>query len=751
MLEHLAQEVAQWSGALLALPGLVQRRITRRREPQPVIVQEKPGFHLCIAPDSQATGRFAAYRFIDCYRRWLRAPPGGADAPLSARYFTVAVGGGNTVKNLYHALLAQNPPDVDWLEHVRFFFLEDTLGADNYENAHDSLCREFIEPLGRLLAREQGAPALRARLGLAPRARRTEVSAALAQLLTLPIGTGVARVEFDRGDRPAALREARAAARRYQRLLREWLGDSLRFHLIVSGVGKDGAIGAFEPYSPGLKSTEPGVITLQKRSGAISVALNRGVLVGVDDILLLLAGSHKLRALGRFEMDEVADFEQTVRETPLRMLRVDRATAEKVHIFADDRALLFEEAVFAYRAEGRRIEVKSEVRAGDEKDGIHILLVHGFMGLYSYVNMLIRLPRAWQVSALRRDGHAKTLPRDKVFPHHARSLRKIILRSWRTGRPTPVCCHSMAGLICDNLLLSLQREPGGKLPAFAQLPKEDRELVEALRAGGIVNIATWAPSDTAHLAANMKEHRLPRGRGKDVDTAPRDPYRTDTGEQLAIDDAYMARLLELPDAVGKLLNASATEKVVNGLNLLVRQLLGRVDLQRFMKQEQAPYGMRLLSSRVLQKVSFFGVLKEMDASMHDPRGTLQRHLRALDAIIAYDIPYLCIVHRHDMLVSAHRHLREHDYLLAARMRKEGVTKQRDLEVPVDLLFLGANEPEPPQEMIDPHFLIMSRSKDGEDNARHVTAAMTAFVHANVRRASAEGRVRPLASLAGDSP
>ena len=737
LLSSAGAGIVQWGAAIWAAPGI--RRLAP--EPQPEMVQEEAGFHLSITPEIKVAARHAARCLVDQYAHWLER--GAGPTPFTRRHFTVAVGGGNTVKNLYHALLAYHFRDLDWVGHVRFFVIEETWGGSRRESPRESLLAELIGPLSRKLIIARGANAMRDSLGLAADTSYEDIADRLGEVMLLPINPGAMTARLAQGDHAAALEEARTAARRYQRLLREALGPAMAFHMIVSGVGKDGGIGAFEPYSPLLKNEAPGVRALVRTEGAVSVVVNRGVLTGAHCVALLIAGSHKLRALGRFEMDDSADFEQTVRETPVRMLRKTRDIAEKVYIFADDRALMFEEEVFRFRAGRQTIEVKSEVRAGDEIGGIHILLVHGFMGLYSYINLLIRLPRAWQVSALRRSRHAKSLPPGEVFPHHARVVRKMVLSNWREGRPTPICCHSMAGLISDHLLLSVLSNYDGELPAFDQLRPEDRQLVEALRVGGIINIATWAPSDTDHFLRNLKDWR--KGASDAEAPGPGAVYQANTDGALRLSDEQQARLHSMPRIVGKLIDMSGTELLVNSLNKAVRHIVGRVNLQKAMKPHAVPYGMRLLSNRVLQKVSFYGVLKEADAAMHDPREYHERHLKALEAIVRYDIPYLCIVHRHDFMVSALRHTQEHEYLLAARLKKEGVHSERALNVPVRLVRLG-DDAAPTKELIDPHFLILSTTREGVDHAREVTAAMTSFVQENVARAIAEQRVRPLASV-----
>lgn len=148
----------------------------------------------------------------------------------------------------------------------------------------------------------------------------------------------------------------------------------------------------------------------------------------------------------------------------------------------------------------------------------------------------------------------------------------------------------------------------------------------------------------------------------------------------------------------------------------------------------------------MSKVSIYGVLKEINAALHHPEEYQNRHLKALDALIKYDIPYLVLIHKEDMMVSANRHKQEHQYLLAARLKKEGVKRERDLEVPVSLVLLDQNKNELSDDLIDPHFLIMSTTREGGSNARKVTAAMTSFAHENVARAIETGQVKPLDSV-----
>ncbi len=733
------------SACMGLLPSLVRKK---KEQDKPLLVQEQAGFHLGIAPDIQAAGRHAAEIARGKYRTWLAEKGSADDTPFRKDHFTIGVGGGNTVKNEYKALLKYHFHHFNWLDHVRFFFLEETLNEAGWEGTRESLVATFIVPLAKKLIATRGARELARKLKLERGASRRAIIERIVEIMIFPIDAGKVDEAIRRGDRDRAVQAAKNEARRYQGTLRELLGPSMSLHLVISGFGKNGGIGALPPYTPQLKTKKPAVTVVEHHSGAISVALNRGVLTAADCVSLIVSGSLKLRALGRFEMEDSADFEQTVLETPIRMLRETREIAEKVYIFADNRALMFDEHAFRYEENGKTIEIKAELREGDEERGIHILLVHGFMGLYSYINLLIRLPSAWRVSALRRGSHAKTLADAEVFPHYANSLRRMILRNWRSKRPTPICCHSFAGSISDHLLLSVLDDYGDELPEFDQLKADDRRLIEALRVSGVVHIATWAPSDLLHIMPSMGKLRGRRkGGGKQAGSgSPTEIYELTPGGKLALNEHHREGLVSTPAALETLMKLPGFEGSINALNAGIRYLAGKLDLQKLMKQQEAPYGQRLLSDRVLKKVSIYGVLKEVNAAMHDPHEFQNRHLKALDAIVKYDIPLLVIIHRDDLMVSANRHAQEHEYLVAGRMAKDGVDSEAKLAVPVSLVLLEREEDEPSDELIDPHFLILSVTRGGGSNARKVTAAMTDFVNANVARAMQAGTIEPLASV-----
>jgi len=717
-----------------------------QEEENTVLVQEGPGFHLGISQGVQATGQQAAKTTLECYQAWLESNDSAA-TDFKDNHFSIAVGGGNTVINHFNALISNHFQDFNWIDHVRFFVIEETCNVQNRTGTYDSLVSALIEPLAKKLIAGNGINALKKQLDLPGKTGRSQLIKHIVDLMVFPIDLSGVEHALRQGDQALALKEAEAEASHYETLLKHKLGPKLACHFIISGVGRDGSIGAFEPYTPELARQKPGVIAIKKGNNGISVALNRGALIAADCISLIIAGNQKLRALGRFEMEDSAPLEQSIQETPIRMLRENPAIAEKVYVFADDAALYFEEGVFRFTEEGRQHEIKSELRRGDEEDGVHMLLMHGFMGLYSFINLLIGLPGAWTVSALRRGKHAKSLADDEVFPHYANTLRKIILRESRQQRPTPFCCHSMGGIISDQLLLSLLPDNDANIPAINELNQGDRQLVEAMRTSGMIEIATWAPSDIIHLMQNIEKiraYRKDNSIGLDLTGHP-EVYDISPAGELKLNSEH-AELYTAPALVTKLLKMPGIETIVNGLNVAVRYIAKKGNVSKRAKKDNVPYGKRLLGDRVLKKVSFYGVLKELLASVHDPDKLHQQHLKALDVLIEYDIPYLAIIHEDDFLVSANRHIQEHAYLLNARLKKEGAQHESDLKVQTRLMVLKSEDGSPPEDLVDPHFLILASSDEGSANARAVTAEITRFVNSNIARAIDAGRTPPLDSV-----
>jgi 6-phosphogluconolactonase/glucosamine-6-phosphate isomerase/deaminase len=718
----------------------------RRASNQPLLTQEEAGFYLGIGANLDATGEQAAATLLEKYRSWHKAGRNRAETAFKSRHFCIAVGGGNTVKAVYRALLELHANDINWIEDVRFFFLEESTGEKNWVSAADSLAASFIRPLTDKLIRRYGINRINRMLGLKYPVMEEDLAEQLVEVMLYRINLAEVRDCLQRGQASRAGKLAQQESKRYQELLQRCLGSSMAFHMIVTGIGKDGELGAFASYTPALAEKRPGLVKLKQDNGATRIALNRGIIIRAECVALILAGTLKLKALGRFEMQEAAEFEQTVLETPVRMLRETREIAEKVYIFADDTALHFDEAKFEYREKGKLITTRAETREGSEEDGIHAFLLHGFMGLYSYINFLIRLPGAWTVSALHRGKHAKKLPEEEIFPHYAMALRKAIMQNWRSRRPTPVACHSIAGCISDHLLLSIADAAEGQLPEFENLKKSDQQLVEALRAGGLIHLATWAPSDIVHIADNgesLVAHLRNRG---ELDYSGPDPvYSRDTEGKLVLNNPEHV-LDAQPERLLKFAKLPAVEQAINAMNRGMRYLLDKRDLQQGVSRREIPYGMRVVGGRLLKKVSFYGLLKEVCAALHDPLDYQQRHLRALDVIIKYDIPYLGVIHHDDFMVSANRHREEYDYLLQRRMEKDGVTRSGDIRVALEFLQLERESEDLPVDPLNPHLMLMSTSHEGDKLSRQVTMAITRFVKNNVSAAVNAGKTPQLPSI-----
>ena len=713
------------------------------------LIQEESGIQVGISATLSLAGQHAASLMQEQYRHWLDRGRYQAWGAYKREHFTIAVGGGNTVKAQYRAWLDEHHHSIDWLRHVRFFFLEETTGEAGWESAEQSLVMNFLVPLATRLRKQRGARSLASSLNLPAGADENDIIDAMVATMVNPINLAPARQALKNGKRRRALQLARQECQRYQHDIQGKLGASMAFHCMVSGIGKDGTIGAFAPYTPELSIREPGTVLLKKSDNAFRVALNRGVLVNSEQIYLIVSGSLKLKALGRFEMEESTDFEQTVMETPLRLLRENHDIAQKVHIFADENSLHFDETKFEYSERGQLVQNKAETRAGDEENGVHILLMHGFMGLFSFANLLIRLPSSWTVSALHRGSRAKFMDSDDIFPHYARVLRKAILSQWRKGRPVPIAGHSIAGVISDHLLLSLLRDYNSDITPYDKLRAEDRQLVDALRTGGIIHLATWAPCDGPNTGENVKSLVAHVRNQTELDYSGLEHiYRRD--EQGKLIPAHPDELADsAQNLVGldKFLKRRLSRPLVNGMTLGLRKLLDNRKVQQRMLNADMPYVLRLVGGRLLKTASLYGLAKEVNAGLHNPVGYQRRHLKALDILLAYDIPFLSIVHQDDFLVSAGRHREEHQYLLAERLRKEGVQRERDLAVPASLVILQREQEELPMDPLNPHLLVMSTNQEGNAMARQITAAMTRFVNGNLVRAIRNKRIKPLASVA----
>jgi 6-phosphogluconolactonase/glucosamine-6-phosphate isomerase/deaminase len=738
------------TGTTWAAIGLIMRG-NNTRAPQKIkgaiLVQENAGFHLGIARDLDATSEQAANFVKDQYDAWLERGWAGVETVYKTAHFTVAVGGGNTVRAQYDALIDLHANDIDWVRHVRFFFLEESSGEKKWRSAHDNLVNHFIRPLADKLCEEVGTATLAASVDLDSEATLAAITAQMITTMTFPIKVQAVKEALQDDDPERARSEALKECTRYTRAIKKYLGEEMSFHLIISGIAKDGGIGAFPPYHPALRKRKPGTVILEQDSGAIRIALSRGVLINAQRVSLIIAGNLKLRALGRFEMEDSASFEQTVNETPLRMFRESESIANRVFIFADSQALHFEEGTLKFRHEGKKLRVKMEEREGTEDNGVHALLLHGFMGLYSYVNLIIQLPGAWKVSALHRGQLAKTMPEENIFPHYALCLRKAILQSWGKQRPTPIVCHSMGGMVSAHMLLSTQKTLSGPLAEFEDLGKDDQALIEAMRASGIVHLAAWAPADALHLLHNVSNLIGHLRRKTPLNYAgPDELYVHNLHGGLQFNPAYEQEMVERPRHLDTLLKYPGTSHIIHLANNMARFVLSKNELQKLLSTRSVPYGLRVIGERMLKKISFYGLLKEFSAAMHDPHVYIERHLRALEIILKYDIPFLSIIHTDDFIVSANRHKQEHEYLLARRLEKEGVAKEADLQVPVGLVLLERGQQELPLDPLNPHLMLMSTYQEGDRIARELTAAITQFVNQNVARAIKQEKVPPLQSV-----
>ncbi|MEZ5567450.1 MAG: 6-phosphogluconolactonase [Halioglobus sp.] len=738
----------------LVLPSQLQARMRRTQRKlgfstparRSVRIEEESGIHVSISSDLPHAADHAVSVFEKQYRSWREQERFTAWGNYKRRYFTIAVGGGNTVKAQFQRMVDRLHSRVDWQAHVRFFMLEDSSGEGRWESPEHSLVMYFIMPLARRMIAARSLRAVARDLDLTDVTHEHEIVDALIRTMVVPINMAEVKQALDARNPALAMRLARREAGRYENDIRHKLGENMSFHYLLSGIGKDGALGALTPYLPQLAETTPGVTVIKRQRGALRIALNRGALVNAHCISLIVSGNLKLRALGRLEMEETADFEQTVMETPLRMLRARPDIARRVQIFADEKSLHFDETRFTYSENGKTLENKAETREGDERNGPHILLMHGFMGLFSFTSFLIRLPSAWTVSALHRGSHAKTLPQDEIFPHYARVLRKAILKTWNQGRPVPIAGHSIAGVIMDHLLLSVLDDYDAPIKPYAQLKDQDRKLVDALRASGMISLATWAPSDAPHTGENIRNLIEHYRHHSELNYTGFSQVYEKQNTQLALREAAAVRDEDRLGRLGWFLDTPVAEPLVNSFNAVMRQMLGNKSIQQRMLNIRSPYVLRLVGSRLLKTASFYGLFKEVNAALHDPVQYQQRHLRALEVMIAYDIPTLCIVHADDFLVSAQRHTEEHRYLVEKRKEKEQVKKEKDLAVTTRLLVLERAGEDLPVDPLNPHLMIMATNNEGNTMARDVTAAITRFVNENLEKAARKRRIKSLASV-----
>jgi len=279
------------------------------------------------------------------------------------------------------------------------------------------------------------------------------------------------------------------------------------------------------------------------------------------------------------------------------------------------------------------------------------------------------------------------------------------------------------------------------------LGKEDQKLIEALRVGGVIQLASWAPSDIRHVTQTAKSLISHLLRKKPLEySGPSSIYTPDPKEGLKLNEACEAMrnplfllnfLMELPGA----------SFGISTMNTALRYFLSKTDIQRELSNREIPYALRIVGGRMLKKVSLYGLMKEVSAALHDPCEYQRRHIEALKVILKYDIPYLSIIHEDDFMVSVNRHHEECEYLLARRLEKEGVEREEDLKVPVRLVLLKRGTQEVQIDPLNPHLMLMSTTREGDKLSRDVTAAVTRFVNENVAAAIKHGKAEPLPSVA----
>ncbi len=213
-----------------------------RHRAEPALVQEASGIHIGISPDLPAAARRASVLLKQRYDDWLSRGRLRAWGAYKREHFTIAVGGGNTIKAQYLAWLNHRHSDVDWLGHVRFFFLEDSTGEPGWESAEQSLVINFLAPLTRKLCRLRGRRAVARKLRLAENADLESIIDAVVARLCNPINLAAARQALDAGRPRKALNLAKAECARYEQDICNKLGATMSVHCVVSGIGKDGTL-----------------------------------------------------------------------------------------------------------------------------------------------------------------------------------------------------------------------------------------------------------------------------------------------------------------------------------------------------------------------------------------------------------------------------------------------------------------------------------------------------------------------------
>ena len=204
----------------------------------------KPGTRLVVVADEAALDRAVAEHFV--------AAAGQAIAARGS--FAVALSGGTTPKAVY-ALLAVEPlrSAVDWA-NVRFFFGDERCvppgdAESNFKSADDGLLR--------------------------------------------PLGIPARQIFRMRGeDEPAV------AAREYATVLREELGPSPVFDLVMLGMGPDGHTASLFPGTSALAEEDRLAVAVDvAEMGTRRLTLTYPALCGAREVCFLVTGREKAAAL----------------------------------------------------------------------------------------------------------------------------------------------------------------------------------------------------------------------------------------------------------------------------------------------------------------------------------------------------------------------------------------------------------------------------------------------------------------------
>lgn len=199
--------------------------------------------------------------------------------------FTVALAGGSTPKALYELLATEYRDALDWNGVHAFFGDERTVPPDH----EDSNYRMAYEAL----------------------------------LSQVPVGS----VRRMRGEL-----DPRKAATLYEQALRTFFGGTLRFDLVLLGIGEDGHTAGLFPSTPALDVTDRLVVENPvEKLGAVRLTLTAPAINAAKRIVFLVAGEAKAGAL-----EKILEGDTNPHEYPAKLVRpkgeattwmVDRAAA----------------------------------------------------------------------------------------------------------------------------------------------------------------------------------------------------------------------------------------------------------------------------------------------------------------------------------------------------------------------------------------------------------------------------------------